>query len=174
MTWPPVGVKHSHGCGPAGCLLAAPPHHSLEVPGKREHRSGACMGTRSCRRPVSPTGVALRAVAQALWAHRYKVGCTMADESAGRGWPEPAHHLRSTSNTNPRATGLFPAAAGGIWLFPSSRKSQTGRSLSPCPLQGVGKQARKRVASGLSHSKQGHTNAIAPYNECYNGELLLW
>lgn len=54
------------------------------------------MGTWSCLRPVSHMGVAPRAIAQVLWAHRYKVGYTMANESAGRGWPEPAHHLRST------------------------------------------------------------------------------
>lgn len=130
------------------------------------------MGTWSCQRPVSHMGVALITIAQALWAHRYKVGCTTANESAGRGWPEPAHHLRSTSNRNPRATSLFPAAAGGMAL--SHLQEESGRSLSPCPLQGIGKQARERVASGLSHSKQGYTNAIALYSKCYNGELLLW
>lgn len=31
---------------------------------------------------------------------------------------------------------------------------RTVRNLSPCPLSGAGKQARERVASALSHSKQ--------------------
>lgn len=89
-------------------------------------------GTWCCQRPVSHMGVALRATARVLWAHRYKVGYTMANESAGRGWPEPAHHLRSTSYRNPRATGLFPAAAGGMALSQLQEESdrQEPQSLS--------------------------------------------
>lgn len=72
----------------------ADPHWSLEVPGRWEHRSGACHGYLELSKACKPHGMAPRAIAQALWAHRYKVGYTMANESAGRGWPEPAHHLR--------------------------------------------------------------------------------
>lgn len=90
------------------------------------------MDTWSSQRPVRHTGVALRAIAQVLWVHSYKVGYTMANESAGRGWPEPAHHLRSTSNRNPRPTGLFPAAAGGMALSQLQEESdrQEPQSLS--------------------------------------------
>lgn len=90
------------------------------------------MGTWSSQRPVSHMGVALMTIAQALWAHRCKEGYTTTNESAGRGWPEPAHHLRRTSNRNPRATSSFPTAAGGMALSQLQEESdrQEPQSLS--------------------------------------------
>lgn len=130
----------------------------------------------STQRPVCSVVVAVMVFAEILWVQKHEIGNDTADESAAlvhrRGRAERAHHLRRTENPgSPAHLQQQPE----VWLFPSSGKRvRTGRSFSARPSQGVGQQAQERVASGLSHSKQGHTSAIAPYSERYDGELLLW
>lgn len=101
-------------------------------------------------------GMALGAIAEVLRVRRYEVGNATADESAacvrGRGRPEPAHHLGNTSDGNPRATGTFPAAAGGTalpQLREESQDRQEPQSFARCRKTGT----RERLQGFLTQNR---------------------